>query len=55
VALRPGWPWQSRLSGLKPQSGWTVHTMAAEWNDQNGINSFAAITGVERNYQDPMA
>ncbi len=55
VSLQPGWPWQSRLSGLKSQGGWTVHTLAAERNDQNGIDSFADITGVERNYQDPMA
>src|SRR5260370_12317716 len=33
---QPGWPWQSRLSRLKSQGSWTVYTLAAEWNDQNG-------------------
>src|SRR5437899_12577540 len=55
VALQPGWPWQSRLSGLKSQGGWTLRALATERNDQNGIDSFAHITGVERHHQDPMA
>ena len=41
VALQPGWTWQPRLSRLKSQSGWTVRTLAAEWNDRNGIDSLA--------------
>ena len=55
VALQPRWPWQSRLSWLKSQGGWTVRALATERNDQNGVDSFAQITGVERHYQDPMA
>src|ERR1035437_1693922 len=55
VALQPGWARQSRLSGLKSQGGWTVRALAAERNDQNGIDTFAYIAGVERHHQDPMA
>src|ERR1019366_5288371 len=55
VALQPGWARQSRLSGLKSQGGWTVRALAAERNDQDGIDTFAYIAGVERHHQDPMA
>ena len=55
VALHPGRPWQSRLAGFKSHGRGTVCTLAAEGNDQNGVDSFAEITGVERHDQDPMA
>jgi hypothetical protein len=45
---------QSRLAWFESHGRWTVCTLAAERNDQNGFDSLAQITGVERHDQDPM-
>ena len=54
MTLYPGWPRQCRLAWFKSHGRWTVCTLAAERNDQNGFDSFAQITGVERYDQDSM-
>jgi hypothetical protein len=53
MTLHPGWPRQSRFAGFESHRGRAVRALAAERNDQHGIDALAQITRVERHYQDP--